>query len=56
MIASQAQQHPWFKRLLGPIPYNLSPMIVENMQRFQFYNVLKKAALTAVAYHLDNVW
>ena len=34
---------------------NVSPSILDAMEEFQNYNHLKKAALTAVAYHLNNV-
>ena len=54
-VASQAQRHPWFIHSVPSIPHTFSPLIVENLQRFQEYNVLKKAAMTAVAYHLNNV-
>ena len=34
---------------------NIPPSLITSMQAFQNYNHLKKAALTAVAYHLNNV-
>lgn len=34
---------------------NIPPSLISSMQAFQNYNRLKKAALTAVAYHLNNV-
>ncbi len=54
-VAAQAQAHPWFHRSQVPVPHRLSPSLVENLRRFQGFNVLKKAAMTAVAYHLNNV-
>lgn len=54
-VAAQAQEHPWFHRSQVPVPHRLSPSLVENLRRFQGFNVLKKAAMTAVAYHLNNV-
>lgn len=54
-----AQNHPWMKvttPITTPItPINLPSSIISSMQEFQNYNHLKKAALTAVAYHLNNV-
>lgn len=52
----EAQNHPWMK-VSSPIPSISIPATILNaMQEFQNYNHLKKAALTAVAYHLNNVF
>ena len=51
----EAQKHPWFKSLPSPLPTTVPSSILDAMQEFQNYNHLKKAALTAVAYHLNNV-
>ena len=53
--ASQAQNHPWFRRLCSSIPHAVEPSVVESLQTFQGFNRLKKAAMTAVAYHLNHV-
>ena len=55
LTASQAQNHPWFKRQNSSLLSSVSPSLVENLQTFQSFNRLKKAAMTAVAYHLNNV-
>ena len=55
LTASQAQNHPWFKRQNSTLLNSVSPSLVENLQTFQSFNRLKKAAMTAVAYHLNNV-
>lgn len=55
LTASQAQKHPWFHRAMNPLTSELSPSLVENLQTFQGFNRLKKAAMTAVAYHLNVV-
>jgi singapore isolate B (sub-type 7) whole genome shotgun sequence assembly, scaffold_23 len=47
--------HEWFKSFAVPHPTVVSDSILQAMQEFQGYNHLKKAALTAVAYHLNNV-
>ena len=51
----EAQKHPWFKTMPTAPLSNVSPSILDAMEEFQNYNHLKKAALTAVAYHLNNV-
>lgn len=52
----EAQQHPWMINEGISTPSITIPTIILNaMQEFQNYNHLKKAALTAVAYHLNNV-
>ena len=52
----EAQNHPWIQQSqvapVDAVPVN----ILSSMQAFQTYNRLKKAALTAVAYHLNNVY
>lgn len=55
LTASQAQKHPWFSRAQPPLQNELSPSLVENLQTFKGFNRLKKAAMTAVAYHLNGV-
>ena len=54
-LVIQAQNHPWMQQSqvapVDAVPVN----ILSSMQEFQTYNRLKKAALTAVAYHLNNV-
>lgn len=40
----------------APTPATLQPSILTAIEEFRGYNHLKKAALTAVAYHLNNVW
>ena len=54
-LVVQAQNHPWMQQSqvapVDAVPVN----ILSSMQEFQTYNRLKKAALTAVAYHLNNV-
>lgn len=55
IVVVEAQNHPWMK-VSSPIPSISIPATILNaMQEFQNYNHLKKAALTAVAYHLNNV-
>ena len=54
--ASQMQKHPWFARESPPLTVEISPSLVENLQTFQGFNRLKKAAMTAVAYHLNMVF
>ena len=51
----EAQKHPWFNTLNVYKPTTISDSILSSMQEFQSYNHLKKAALTAVAYHLNDV-
>lgn len=51
----EAQNHPWLKSTGNYSPPVLQPSILTSIQEFQGYNHLKKAALTAVAYHLNNV-
>ena len=51
----EAQKHPWFNTIPTAPLSNVSPSILDAMEEFQNYNHLKKAALTAVAYHLNNV-
>ena len=51
----EAQNHEWFKSLSVYHPTVIPNSILVAMQEFQGYNHLKKAALTAVAYHLNNV-
>lgn len=55
-VAAQAQESPWLRRQYPAVPPKFSPSLVQNMQAFQSFNRLKKAAMTAVAYHLNNVW
>ena len=54
--AVQIQKHPWFARQSPSLTMEISPSLVENLQTFQGFNRLKKAALTAVAYHLNIVF
>lgn len=54
-VAIKAQRHPWFNSMTVDHPTMISPEIVNAIQEYQEYNHLKKAALTAVAYHLNNV-
>ncbi|KAK8819401.1 hypothetical protein WA556_002392 [Blastocystis sp. ATCC 50177/Nand II] len=54
MTAAQAQTHPWFRRLGQCCAPCVEPSLVENLQTFQGFNRLKKAAMTAVAYHLNH--
>ncbi|OAO14910.1 calcium-dependent protein kinase [Blastocystis sp. ATCC 50177/Nand II] len=54
MTVLEAQKHPWFKTMPTAPLSNVSPSILDAMEEFQNYNHLKKAALTAVAYHLNN--
>lgn len=54
MTVVDAQNHPWMKVTTPVAPINLPSSIISSMQEFQNYNHLKKAALTAVAYHLNN--
>lgn len=51
----EAQKHPWFKTMPAAPLDSVSPSILDAIEEFQNYNHLKKAALTAVAYHLNNV-
>ena len=51
----EAQNHPWMKVTTIAPTINISPNIISYLQEFQNYNLLRKAALTAVAYHLNNV-
>lgn len=51
----EAQKHPWFKTIPAAPLDSISPSILDAIEEFQNYNHLKKAALTAVAYHLNNV-
>ena len=51
----EALNHEWFKSFAVPHPTVVPDSILQAMQEFQGYNHLKKAALTAVAYHLNNV-
>ena len=53
--ASQAQNHPWLRRQYPAVPGQFPPSLVEHLQAFQGFNRLKKAAMTAVAYHLNSV-
>lgn len=54
-VVLEAQNHPWLKSTGNYSPPVLQPSILTSIQEFQGYNHLKKAALTAVAYHLNNV-
>ena len=51
----EAQNHEWFNSLSVCHPTAIPDSILTAMQEFKGYNHLKKAALTAVAYHLNNV-
>ena len=51
----QAQNHPWMsEHIVAPV-VTVPESILVAMREFGNYNRLKKAALTAVAYHLNNV-
>ena len=54
-VVVEAQNHPWMQQsVITPIE-SVPDNILTSMREFQNYNRLKKAALTAVAYHLNNV-
>ena len=56
LLVVEAQNHPWMSMESITTPMVSVPATILNaMQEFQTYNHLKKAALTAVAYHLNNV-
>ena len=56
LLVVAAQNHPWMSMESITTPMVSVPATILNaMQEFQTYNHLKKAALTAVAYHLNNV-
>ena len=56
LLVVEAQNHPWMIMESITTPMVSVPATILNaMQEFQTYNHLKKAALTAVAYHLNNV-
>ena len=51
----QAQNHPWMLEHVATPVATVPESILVAMREFGGYNRLKKAALTAVAYHLNNV-
>ena len=51
----QAQNHPWMLEHISSPVATVPESILVAMREFGKYNRLKKAALTAVAYHLNNV-
>ncbi|KAK8791666.1 hypothetical protein WA588_001977, partial [Blastocystis sp. NMH] len=54
LTVGEALNHEWFKSFAVPHPTVVPDSILQAIQEFQGYNHLKKAALTAVAYHLNN--
>ena len=54
-VAREAQTHPWLLHQNDCSGITIHPIILSRLREFKDYNKLKKAALTAVAYHLNNV-